>query len=290
VPTAHTSQTPAAGDVNTGAAITTGVRFTVASAVTVSAIAFWVPGTNSGTYTGGLYQTTADDDPAASGTGTLLTSASVGSGSVTAGTWASIPITPQTLSTGTVYTAAVHSSSGRIVATSTGLASSISNGGVTLLANGSDPNPPGLGSLANGVFVVGAALAYPVSVFNSTDYFVDVELTSTVEANVSLTATAAVTPTAAVDRPATTTLTTTAEVTPTAAVDRAANTTLTATATITATAAVERAASATLTVAATVTSSAEQPPANATSTVAVTAGRTSTAAVAANRTSTPGVT
>lgn len=102
--------------------------------------------------------------------------------------------------------------------------------------------------------------------------------------------TATITPTAAVDRPATSTLIATATVTPTAAVDRAATAAITTTAAITVAASVDRAASATLTITATRTVTAEQPAAHATSTAAVTAGRTSTDAVAANRTSTPGVT
>jgi hypothetical protein len=178
VPTAHTSQTPASPDVNNGAAITTGVRFTVASATTCPAIAFYAPGTNSGTYTGALYQTTSDDSPGGTGTGTLLASATLGSGSVTPGAWNNISITPQSLSTGVVYTAAVHSSSGRIVATSHGLDSAIANGGVTLLAAGTDPNPPGLGSMTNGVFTENASLQYPNTSFNNTDYFIDVILSS----------------------------------------------------------------------------------------------------------------
>jgi hypothetical protein len=176
VPTAHTSQTPSSTDVNNGAAITTGARFTVASNVSCTAIAFYCPATNSGTYTGALYETTSDDDPGGTGAGTLLASATLGSGSATPGAWNNISITPQSLTTGVVYTCAVHSSSGRIVATSSGLASAISNGGVTLLAAGSDPNPPGLGSMANGVFKEGAALAYPTDTFSNTDYFIDVTL------------------------------------------------------------------------------------------------------------------
>lgn len=102
--------------------------------------------------------------------------------------------------------------------------------------------------------------------------------------------TATITPTAAVDRPASSALTATVTVTPAAAVDRAATATLTATAAITASASVDRAASATLTITAVRTVTADQPTAHAASTPAVAAGRTSTAAVAANRTSTPGVT
>ena len=171
----HTSQTPASPDVDNGAAITTGARFIVDSSQTISGIAFYAPATVSGTFTGGLYETTSDDSPSDSGTGTLLSSGSLAAASVTPGAWNTIPLAAaQSVTTGHVYTCAVHSSSGRIVATGAGLASAISNGGVTLLANGTDPNPPGLGSMVNGVFKEGASLAYPVSAFNTSDYFIDV--------------------------------------------------------------------------------------------------------------------
>ncbi len=176
-PAAHLgTDTPVLTDVNNGAAITTGVRFTVDATKTCDGISFYVPATNSGTYTVGLYQTTSDDDPGGTGTGTELATASIGSAFVTSGTWATVGITPQTLSTGTVYTAARHASSGRYVATSAGLSGAITRNGVTLLAAGTDPNPPGLGSMTNGVFTEGASLAYPNSSFGNADYFADISL------------------------------------------------------------------------------------------------------------------
>lgn len=172
-PAAHTT-TPASTDVNNGAAITVGVRLTVDATKSCDGVAFYVPGTNTGTYTVGLYETTAAGGPG--GTGTLLASSSVSAASVTAGTWARSTFTPQSLTTGKVYTAAVHSSSGRIVATGAGLGSAITGNGVTLLASGTDPNPPGLGSMVNGIFNEGASLAYPTDTFNNTDYFPDLSI------------------------------------------------------------------------------------------------------------------
>lgn len=172
-PAAHVT-TPASTDVNNGTAITTGVRFTVDATKSCDGVAFYVPGTNTGTYTVGLYETTAAGGPG--GTGTLLASASVSAASVTAGSWGRGTFTPQSLTTGKVYTAAVHSSSGRIVATGAGLNSAITGNGVTLLASGTDPNPPGLGSMVNGIFNEGASLAYPTDTFNNTDYFPDLSI------------------------------------------------------------------------------------------------------------------
>lgn len=175
-PAAHTTETPTDGNVDNGAAITVGVRFTVDDDEPITHIAFWVPTTNTGTYTVGLYETTSDDDPGGSGTGDELASASVAAGSVTSDAWAEVPLdTPYVPSPGVVYTAARHASSGRYVSTSgvfTG--ADISGGGVTLIESGADPTPPGLGVMRNGVFEEGAALAYPRSSFGNADYFVDV--------------------------------------------------------------------------------------------------------------------
>jgi hypothetical protein len=177
-PAAHTTETPDEGDLNNGAGITLGVRFTVSESLDIAAVSFYAPTTNSGTYTAGLWQTTSDDDPNGSGAGTLLDSGSLGSGSVTPGAWNDIPLdAPVTCTTGTVYTAGVHTSSGRFVRDQNFYNSnSITGNGVTLLQAGTDPNPPGLGSMANGHFTEGASIAYPATVFNFADYFIDVAL------------------------------------------------------------------------------------------------------------------
>lgn len=177
-PAAHTTETPVNGDVNNVAAISTGVRFTVDEELPCAGIAFYVPATNSGTYTVGLYETTTDDDPINEGLGDELDTASVSSAGVDAGDWAEVLFAaPVTLSPGTVYTAARHSSSGRYVSSPGALNSAgISGNGVNLLQDGQDPNPPGLGSMRNGVFHEGAALAYPNSTFGAADYFVDIVL------------------------------------------------------------------------------------------------------------------
>lgn len=177
-PAAHTSEVPGSLDLANGAGITLGVRFIVTAETVVDAVAFWAPATNTGTYTGGLWQTTTDDDPAGSGLGTLLASATLGSLGVTPGEWNYVVLDdPVTLSTGLVYTAGVHTSSGQFVRTANAFVSgAITGNGVTLLQLGSDPLPPGLGSMLNGVFTEAASLAYPSSAFLAADYFIDVRI------------------------------------------------------------------------------------------------------------------
>lgn len=172
---AHTSQTPSLGDVNNGAAITVGATFVFAEDGQVTAIRFWAPTTNAGTYTAALYEVTTDDDPAGSGTGTELATAAVSSSSITAGQFNDITIASVDVEAGTYYRAAVHCTSGRIVATGGVFTSAaITNGNVTDIQHGT-ATP--LGTLHNGTFTEGAALAYPASSFNATDYFVDVVFT-----------------------------------------------------------------------------------------------------------------
>lgn len=195
---AHTTETPVSGNIDNGAAITTGVKYVFDEDGTVSAIRFWVPTTNTGTYTVGFYAVTQNDDMG--GTGTLLASAAVASGSVTANSWAQVPITPQAVLAGHTYLAARHASSGRYVATAGAFfAGGISNGGVTAIQSGSDPNVNPGGTMRNGTFNEGASLAYPATFSGQPDYFVDVvysaaasEVTGTAVADLgSLTATAA---------------------------------------------------------------------------------------------------
>lgn len=171
-PAAHTSQTPVSGNVDNGAAITLGVRFYAPDGATVSGIAFYAPTTNTGTYSARLWLSTAPDDSA---TGTLLQSGSLGSGSVTPGAWNTIPLAaPVELDPDTVYTAGVHTSSGRFVLTSGAFSSSISGNGIVLIQSGDDP--VGFGVSRNGVFTEGASPTFPTSTFGQSDYFIDVEL------------------------------------------------------------------------------------------------------------------
>lgn len=177
-PAAHTTETPSEANLDNTAGITLGVRFTVSETLDIGAVSFYAPTTNTGTYTAGLWETTSDDDPNGSGTGALLETGSLGSGSVTPGAWNDVPLdAPVTCTSGTVYTAGIHTSSGRFVRSQNFYASnSLTGAGVTLLQAGTDPLPPGLGSMVNGVFFEGPSIGYPNSQFNLADYFIDVAL------------------------------------------------------------------------------------------------------------------
>lgn len=181
-PAAHSpSWTPTLNDVANGTGISLGVRFTVDASTDIGGPSFYAPATNSGTYSFAIYQTTSDDDPNGSGAGTLIDSGSIASGSVTPSAWNDLPLA-LTLSSGLVYTARVHSSSGRYVATSGAVAGNgfngqgISGNGVNLLQAGANPNPPGLGSILNGQFLDNATPGYPAEAFNATDYGIDLWL------------------------------------------------------------------------------------------------------------------
>lgn len=292
-PAAHTTETPSEADLNNGAAITLGVRFTVSVETEIGAVSFYAPTTNSGTYTAGVWETDTDDDPNGSGTGTLLDSGSLAFGSVTPGDWNDIPLdAPVTCVPDTVYTAGVHASSGRFVRTASFYTSnSLTGNGVTLLQAGTDPNPPGLGSMVNGVFTEGGALAYPASQFNFADYFIDPSLAGDEAITGVLTVTfPAFTAAAAAEAEADAVLTAALPAfTATAAGDALADGPLAATfpaftAAVTGAASTDAVLSATFP--AFVVAMSDNVTAAARSTTTVTAGRTSTTTVTARRTST----
>ena len=74
---AHTVEVPTNGDENNVNPLTTGGKVMFAQAGFVLGLRFWVPATNTGTYTVGFYEVTSDDVPIDTGTGTLLVSGSV---------------------------------------------------------------------------------------------------------------------------------------------------------------------------------------------------------------------
>lgn len=178
-----TSETPSGVNNSDGTpGITFGVSLMFAVAGTVTAVRFFSTTTVSGAYTGAVWQVTADDNPGP-GAGTLLGS-DVLVGSPAAGAWVNIPLDPVVAVTpGVLYRAGVHSAAGRYVNSGGVFGSAVVNGDLTAPANGSDPVL--LGSLAQGVFAINAALTFPATTGNGTNYFADVVFTPDGEAEVA---------------------------------------------------------------------------------------------------------
>lgn len=174
---AHVDDTPPTDlNIDNGAPISTAVSLTVASNRTLYAWWFWVPTTNSGTYTLELYEITGDDDPGPAA-GTLLASKAVAAAAVTAGQYNRVNLdTPVDVVSTKAYRANRHSSSGRYVRTAGAFASAgISNAGITLIQSGTNPNGQFAGVLRNGTFREAAAGNYPSQAFLTADYHIDVD-------------------------------------------------------------------------------------------------------------------
>jgi len=216
-----TAWSPALPNVNEATNVTVGIGLYFTSAGTVSAIRFYAPTTvGAGTYEGTLWQITADDSPAETGTATLL--GSVSFGALTPGAWNTATLSsPISVSANTAYVVAVRTSEGRYTATGGFFNSSgLTNGNIVAWQTGT--NPTGIGTLDNGKFITNIT-GYPNKTFNGNGYGVDVDYTvagSSVNGAASQTTTLAGTATAAVDRNASASQTTTLAGTATANVDR----------------------------------------------------------------------
>lgn len=174
--------TPTDHDIDNTQQITLGVRLHVpgAVAIEIGGVAYWAPATTGGTYTWSMWTTTSDDDPNGDGTGTLIDSDSAAAAALVADDWNYLDL-PLTLQPDVVYTAAVHTSLGRFVREANAYQSAGYTGqGIELLQAGSDPNPPGHGSLVNGVFLDGAS-GYPDTQFNFANYGITVWLPDAAE-------------------------------------------------------------------------------------------------------------
>jgi len=173
-----TSQTPTSGDNVEPGGIVTGVTFTPAVDGTITGIRLFASTTVGGTYTGQLYLPTSDDDPAGSGTGTLL-GTKVFAGTVTSAAWNVITFdTPVPVTGGLTYRATVHNTEGRYVSTGSfpdftnGVG--LTNGNLHAIWNG-EPIPALAGdTLTQGVFAGSATPIYPSNTFSAGNYFVDV--------------------------------------------------------------------------------------------------------------------
>lgn len=160
--------TPGLPDVSEAQPVTLGTTVVFAANGTVSGIQFMSPVTISGTFDGVLWQATADDSPANTGTGTQLATASFGtpaSATLTTCTFSS----PVSVTAGVTYVCGVRTSDGRYPATVGFFIGALIVGNITAV---SDQGATALGTMANGRFADGSITLYPASTFNSNGYFV----------------------------------------------------------------------------------------------------------------------
>lgn len=166
-----TTQTPASTNVSEGApGVTVATTVWFSKAGTISGGRFFAPTTVTGTFQLALWQVTADDSPAGSGTGTLLGTATFGT--LTPGAWNSVSFaSPIAVTANTAYRIGVRTSDGRYTATSLFFSSSqLVNAGITAQATGT--NPTGIGPLDNGSYATNTT-SYPNLTYNGGSYFVD---------------------------------------------------------------------------------------------------------------------
>lgn len=172
--TLFTNQTPTLTNVSEGQNTTLGDTITFADGTPVVGVQFWAPDTPLGNYQGAVWEVTADDVPAESGTGTLIaTTDVVAAGSLTPSSFNILMLTsvasfiPDPAKT---YVFGLRTSSGRYAATGAYWSGfSLTNNGMTGIADGT---VTGIGTMNNGRFVDGSITLYPNKTFNSNGYFI----------------------------------------------------------------------------------------------------------------------
>ena len=131
-------------------AVNLGIQFQASASGHIVGIRFYKETDNTGTHIGTLW----------SSTGSLLATGTFSN--ETASGWQELDFsTPVAVTAGTTYVASYHTDTGHYAITSNGLASAVTNGPLTALANG-------------GVYVYGSSNAFPSSTFNASNYWVDV--------------------------------------------------------------------------------------------------------------------
>jgi hypothetical protein len=157
--TIFTTQTPAGGVLNDGTALELGVKFRTNTAGSITGIRFYKKAGNSGTHTGELY----------SSTGTRLAQA-VFTGETASGWQQVLFSSPVAITAGTTYIAAYFSSAGNYTSTTNYFTTSVVNGPITALADGTDGS--------NGVYKYSTTPAFPSSTYQKSNYWVDALFTS----------------------------------------------------------------------------------------------------------------
>ena len=148
------TSTPATAAVSDNSALEVGVRFRSTSAGYITGLKFYKGSGNTGTHTGSIW----------SNAGARLGTVTFSGESATGWQTATLP-NPVAIAANTTYVASYHTDTGFYSATPSGLASAVTRGPLTALANGTDG--------ANGAYAYGAS-SFPSSSYQSTNYWVDV--------------------------------------------------------------------------------------------------------------------
>jgi hypothetical protein len=146
------STAPPAGssDAADTSAVELGVQFQAATSGTISGVRFYKETDNTGTHTGTLWSASG----AVLATGTFTSESASG--------WQELDFTtPVAVTAGTTYVASYHTSTGHYALTQNALGTAVTNGPLTVPANG-------------GVYAYGGTSTFPSSTFSGSNYWVDV--------------------------------------------------------------------------------------------------------------------
>jgi N,N-dimethylformamidase beta subunit-like, C-terminal/Domain of unknown function (DUF4082)/Bacterial Ig-like domain/Bacterial Ig domain len=144
-----------ATDAADASAVELGVTFQAATNGTISGIRFYKERDNTGIHTGTLWNSAGGE----LATGTFTNESSEG--------WEELDFsTPVAVTAGATYVASYHTSTGHYAATQDGLASPVTAGALTAVANG-------------GVYAYGSSSAFPTSSYHGSNYWIDVVYTPT---------------------------------------------------------------------------------------------------------------
>jgi hypothetical protein len=167
--TLFVAETPTLGNIAEGIPVTVATTVVFAEDGTLDGIQVYAPATVTGTFSGAVWEITADDSPATTGTGTLI--ATVAMPSLTASAWQIFLLaSPVPVIAGVAYRIGFRTSEGRYVATGGGFNSGgMVNGDIS--SPQTETNVAGIGLIANGTFIESTS-SYPNKTFNGNKYFV----------------------------------------------------------------------------------------------------------------------
>lgn len=162
-----TSETPAGSFSDGAPGIVTATTLNFAVDGEITHVRFYAAsGTLSGTWTGAVWEVTADDT-GNGGAGTLLASKTTSGAGVTPGAWNTIALdTPVPVTAGPLYRIGLHTPEWYVVTNNFFLSGGLVNGDVIADVR--------TGSRHQGAFAIDAGLIYPNLVGSSASYFVDV--------------------------------------------------------------------------------------------------------------------